>query len=579
MKKTVAQGSGTPARGLLRWWQVFGIAAVAALIAYLPSIDGAFLFDDKHLPFSDPRAGSMPASFWVGGVRPVLMLSYWIDFLIAGNAPFFYHTTNILLHAAAATLVYFCAAALLDNRNQSLGVSSERTQPLAFFVAVLFLLHPLQTESVAYIAGRSEVLSGVFALGAFAVFLDQRRGSPGLRPTLAILLLLGAAILTKEHAVAVAGAIVLTDLYLNGGDPVKMLRRSAIFYTCLAILCALGAAMAFQVISGAATAGFSVPGVTPLHYFLTECRAIPGYLGLFIFPIRQNGDWNFAFSHSWLDHGAAIWGLALAGGVIAVVASRKLHPLAGYGLILFLGLLAPTSSFVPVIDAFAERRMYLPIFGLLLATAGILDHWKLAPARIWTVSIVLAVIAGGLTFHRSAVWSSDLAFWGDVVAKSPQNVRGHMGLGLALLERGRCSEAVHENDLVASLPQRPEADPMIKAEAMVNKASALECLGQADAAREALLAAVRLKPTSNIYNELGILAGRAGQVGEALTDFTEAIRLNPRDAQSYALRGVALKSTGDEAGAARDLNAALAIDPSNKIARENIAALTNENRN
>ena len=144
-----------PDSGRLASLWIWLAALTAAAIVFSPAIDGTFIFDDFHLPFTDPNAAAMPARFWIGDVRPLLMTTYWANYLVSGSHPFSYHVVNIVLHATAATLVYFLLRKLLVI--SAVGIN-HHPQWIAMFGAGLFLLHPLQTESVDYIAGRSEVL-------------------------------------------------------------------------------------------------------------------------------------------------------------------------------------------------------------------------------------------------------------------------------------------------------------------------------------------------------------------------------------------------------------------------------------
>ena len=143
------QATEKRAAGNRRWLWLPGVLLITAL-AYWPALNGTFIFDDYHLPFSDPGAATAGARFWIGGVRPLLMATYWANYALSGTAYRTYHAGNLLLHGATAVLVYFLLRRLLE-----LAGIRTRQQMLALFGAGIFLLHPLQTESVAYMAGRS----------------------------------------------------------------------------------------------------------------------------------------------------------------------------------------------------------------------------------------------------------------------------------------------------------------------------------------------------------------------------------------------------------------------------------------
>ena len=141
--------------------------ALLALAVFAPALDGPFVFDDFHLPFSNPMAGRMAPAFWIGGVRPLLMTTYWVNFRLSGLQPWSYHAVNVALHVVAGALVFYILLRLL-----ALSSFVGRADLMAAAGMMLFLVHPLQTESVDYIAGRSEVLCGVFVLAGWLIFLD-----------------------------------------------------------------------------------------------------------------------------------------------------------------------------------------------------------------------------------------------------------------------------------------------------------------------------------------------------------------------------------------------------------------------
>ncbi len=145
-------------------WIVAGAAALIAYLAYQPALDGEFVFDDRYLPFLAPDAMIRPIGMWIGKIRPVLLLSFWAHLHLMGQEPYSYHLVNLLLHLLNAGLVFLLLRHLLARLDPADG----RNPLLAGFGAALFLLHPLQTESVAYVASRSEVLCGTFLLGSLS---------------------------------------------------------------------------------------------------------------------------------------------------------------------------------------------------------------------------------------------------------------------------------------------------------------------------------------------------------------------------------------------------------------------------
>src|SRR5207237_845060 len=147
---------------------------------------GPFVFDDSYLPNIDD-----PLSVWIHGGRKLLMLTYWWNASQSGGDTFQWHVLNVLIHVINAGLVY------LIIRRVGAGVS----RLLAGFAAGLFLLHPIQTEAVAYLSGRSEEFSVMFAFAAYAVFLWRKRPAVSWGVAAAVMLLFGMALLSKEQTI------------------------------------------------------------------------------------------------------------------------------------------------------------------------------------------------------------------------------------------------------------------------------------------------------------------------------------------------------------------------------------------
>ena len=222
-------------------------------------------------------------------------------------------------------------------------VENRATEILSIFAAGLFLLHPLQTESVSYIASRSETLSVFFVLAAFVVFL-YRKGAALSDPSNSVhlLALFAAAALSKEHTAVLPALFILTDYYWNFEFSLAGIWRNWKLYVPIAAGAVFALVRILRILRGNPTAGFQMQGLTWYQYFFTECRVIWDYIRLFFVPVGQNLDPDIAISQNIMAHGAIV-GLA---GLLAVsvwpgstaAASRSL-PTDGSS---FLILLAPT---------------------------------------------------------------------------------------------------------------------------------------------------------------------------------------------------------------------------------------------
>jgi tetratricopeptide (TPR) repeat protein len=542
------------------WWP--WAAAVAGLIivleVYGPALSGAFVLDDRYLAFMDPNAAQMSLRTWITGMRPLLFFSYWLNFQSSGIESEGYHLTNVLLHFAGSFVIALVAARLLELA----GTTGRARVILGAIAGGLFLLHPLQTESVAYVASRSEVLSVLLYFSAFAVFLYRRTESMTILRAIAIVVLFAAAVSTKEHTLTLAALLLLTDYYWGLGG----IRKNGLLYGMLAAAGIAGAFLIWRELKDAPTAGFNVPGVTPATYFFTQCRVIWTYVRLFFLPLGQNVDPDVAVSHSLLDHGA-IFGLA---ALVALVAAawiyRKRWPLAAFGIFMFLLLLAPTSSFVPIADVSAERRMYLPFLGLALVCLEFLRRLKISQAA-WAGAAILA-ICSVLTYQRSAVWATPVALWQDAANKSPRKWRPHFQLASALYESSNCGDAARAFEAASKLEQ-PAFD------LLVDWGLALDCAGDWQEALVKLRQAEALQPSAHIQSQIGMVYAKHNKFEEAMAALDQAQALDPNFEMTYVYRGKIYQATGNNPAAAEQFKRALALNPYNPDARE---ALTQVSR-
>ncbi|MGO4880830.1 MAG: hypothetical protein ACLP59_08415 [Bryobacteraceae bacterium] len=537
-----------------RWWIYLAAAAVALYVVfqvYAPALNGPFVFDDTFQPYHTPGfPGALKV--WLAGVRPLLMFSYWLNYQTS-QAPGGFHVTNVFIHLLNGILIFLIARKFLRPE------SSDWLLPA--FAAAVFLLHPIQTESVSYIAGRSESLSVLFFLAAFAVFLYRPSPEISWKASLAVLLLFGAAAATKEHTVVLPALLLLTDYYWNPGFSFSGIRRNWRLYVPVALVAVAGLAYVARVLINSPTAGFNLPEFTWYQYFFTECRAFYVYLRLLVFPAGQNLDWQFAASHNILDHGA-IFGLAaillLAG---AAIYFRRRYPLISYGFLTYLLLMAPTSSFVPIRDPIAERRLYLPMIGILLVVIGALarlpvDRRKLA-AALGVVVVVLAVV----TYQRNQLWGSDIALWEDSASKSTGKQRPHLHLAHTYYTYGRCTDAIREYAEAARI-EKPDYG------LLVDWGLALDCANQPDEAVAKMREAAALEPKAHVYTQIAMVYAKQSRWPEALEALGQAEKINPNYDVIYDTRGGIRAKNNDLAGAAADYQRALELNPSNDHARQ-----------
>ena len=305
--------------GAWRMWAAWAAALVAVVWAYSPSMSGPFLFDDAFLM----GLSRQPLSGQIHVQRPLLMLTYWVSAQLSPNDTWWFHFMNVVIHAMASGLAFLILRRLL----QWAAVEESKRTLLAGVAAVLFLLHPVQTEAVAYLAGRSESLSVMLAFAAFTVFLYRRQAAATWGTAVAVFALFGAALAAKEQTIALPALFLLTDYWFNDFS-FRGIRANWRIYAPMAAAGVAGVWFFRGLITNASTAGFGMKDFTWYQYFFTQCRALWVYIGLFLFPVNLSADWDFAISRTILDNGAII------GLVVSTSEQGKenlMEPLSGLG--------------------------------------------------------------------------------------------------------------------------------------------------------------------------------------------------------------------------------------------------------
>lgn len=527
-------------------------------MVYGSSLHGAFQFDDTTLPFT--TSVTAPFRAWIAGLRPVLMASYWMNARISGDDPFSYHVVNLLIHWISAGLIFFIVRRLLEWGQ----APHARLNLLAGFAAAVFLLHPVQTEAVAYVAGRSECLSATLVFAAFAVFLYRRQTASSWIVAAGVLALFGAAVLSKEHTVALVGLLLLTDFWWNPGFSLRGIRDNWRLYLPIVLGAAVGVYSFRGLITNATTAGFGLKDFTWYQYFFTECRALFVYIFEFLLPVNLIADWDFAISKTIFDHGAIVGLIALLALAGLAWHFRRRFPLACYGFFVYLVLMAPTSSILPIKDAVAERRLYFSMIGLLVIVVDLLSRARLDRKQLtWLCSAVVLLLSIG-TFVRAGVWADPVSLWTDTVAKSPNNRRAHFQLAYALLyTSGRPDVAVAEFQRTSQLGP-------VTSDLLLDWGLAYDSLHQPGQALDKLRQSAAMQPTATAYVNIAKVYAEQSQWTDALGALDTAQRLDSGNIDVYAFRGKIFLKTNRIAEAIAEYQHALAINPDFEDARHDL---------
>jgi tetratricopeptide (TPR) repeat protein len=580
-QKAERAAAAVPAREFaLPWWTP--LAVLTALIAvYSPALHGPPLFDDVLLPVFQPHGPHAWLSYFRGG-RPLYYLSLQLNYVLTGQDPFWYHLTNVLLHALVGWLVYF----ILRRALELTGSARREASLAALFGSLVFLFHPVQTEAVAYIASRSESLSTLFAYAALALLLAQSEEAIGWGRAVLILGLLAAGTLVKEHVVAMAAVLPLVDWRLKQKGSLAGLARNWRLHAALLVgaVLAVPAIVLFVTRHSSHSAGLAVPGTTWFRYLCTQFEVIWIYIRLFLLPIHQSLSYDVPTAGG-LFEPLVLLGLAgLVGLLYLAWRTRSRYPLAALGIVVFLILLAPTSSVIPIADTAAERRMYLPFIGLVLVVAECVR--RIRPAARKNALLCGVIVALGVgTWRYSHAFSSAVSVWEHAAAAMPENLRARTYLGAAYIQAGRCADAVTTFERIQFDAQHGGRLGEYAFLFYMNFAAALECQVQFDRAEQVYHKAIeaaatlpgstrigRLAPQARAWARLAHLYVLEQNWDQAFAAQKQAAQLDPGYGwMAYSIRGSMELSLNRYEEAAAAFQQALQLHPGDAESKQGLA--------
>jgi tetratricopeptide (TPR) repeat protein len=583
-------------------WLAPGMVCIAAWGAYGGSLNGEFVYDDLAAIVGNPSIRHLgwhalrpPDGLTTSG-RPLVNLSFALNHALGGLGVGGYHLANLLIHAAAGLVLLGLVRRTLDLPGLA-GRFRRDAGWLALAAALLWTVHPLQTEAVTYVVQRVESLMGFFYL--LTLYCLVRAGTAGSsRGWLAgSVAACAAGMACKEVMVSAPVVSLLLDRACLAGSFRAAWRQRAPYYLALAATWLLLLALVHSTgwnRGGTVGAGTSVGW---WDYLLTQFRALPHYLRLSAWPHPLAFDYGTFWER---DPAALLPQMILVVGLaVAALAALRFRPRLGLLGAAFWAPLAPTTLLPGTTQMIVEHRMYLSlapvVVGLVLAGHALLGRRALLLAGAAAIALVPATAA------RNRAYRTGLMLWGDTVAKVPGNARAHCNLGIALAAAGRPAEAVRHYDLslqlepnaaqthynrgvaLARLERWPDAlqayaralalSPDLP-EALCNQGAALLASGQPEAAIGPLQRARGLRPDdAEIAGNLGNALAQAGRAGEALPHYAAALRLQPGDADLHFNRGQALLSLGRAAEARADLEAAVRLRPSDREFRAVLEAL------
>ena len=537
--------------------RAFVFLLVVGAAVYANHFQNAFQFDDFHSIVENPSIRRLDAwRSWFTDLgafsvlpenlnyRPILLASFALSYRISGPEVWGFHLLSWLVHVGAACLMFGIARRLFSRSTPWGTAPAPSADGLALVAATLFLVHPVNAESVNYLSSRSESLAAFWVLAAFAAFLamdDAQAASRTIRAAgLAVLsaLAFAAGLLTKEIAITFPALVVWYAMALGDGSRsvVARLRERWIYLSGLAIIALVYLAWRATLIPPEVVRARS--SVDRSTYFLTQIRAWAHYLREFLWPTGLHVDnTDFGWSTTLADPRVLVALAVLAALALVLFRFRRRVPLAWFGAGWFWIALLPAASVFPLAEPVNGHRAYLANAGLAIAVAAVagatLAAFSFSPAasrRVFATLLALAVLVlGAATWKRNQVWHSPESLWADSVAKSPGNGRAWMNLGLAELAAGDTLAAGRAFDRAVERTPR-------YALAYVNRAIWRRLTGDHEGAAADTEASLRLAP-DNIFVRYWAARhyGDEGNLARAAEHLDRARALSPRHVESRVL--------------------------------------------
>ena len=519
---------------------VCGLLLLAVMLVFGQALGFGFVnFDDSEYVYENPHvihglsAAEVAWAFTTTHFtnwHPLTWLSYMLDFELYGLAPWGYHLTNILLHAATVILLFLVLRRMTGD-----------FWPSAF-VAAVFAIHPLRAESVAWVSERKDVLSGLFFMLTLGAYADYVRRPFSLVRYSLVIAPFALGLMAKPMLVTLPLVLLLLDYW--------PLRRMALGWRLVIEKLPLVALSAASCVATSLAQSDAMAYLESIPFSARIANALVSYatyLGQFFYPVGLAVFYPHRVDNlpTWQVVGAL---LLLAGIGAAAVIFRRRCPYALVGWCWYLGMLVPVIGLMQVgSQAMADRYTYLPQIGLAMGLAwGAKAAFASWPhrGRLWgAASALVLVVLMGCAYHQTSFWFDSETLWNRAIDCVPQNAVAHYNLANALTTCGRADEAIEHYQMAIRI------DPN-DAQARYNMANALADRGQVDEALDQYRKAIEIKPNyTKAHNNLGAYLASRGQIEEAIVEYQKVLDVKPNDAEAHSNLGLALANRGqfDEA--------------------------------
>ena len=564
---------------------VIAVISLVCAAIYSNTLNSAFVFDDfvniKKNPYVRLKSLDYQKLYDVGFKsrlpnRPVSNISFALNYYFGEYDVTGYRVVNIIIHLINGILVYFLSLIIFKqsshvSHQRILHIQTDSIPFMSLFVSLIFITHPIQTQSVTYIVQRMNSMAAMFYLLSLLLYIKGRLSRIKWKQWglfcgcfASWIMALGS----KETAGTLPFIILIYEWYFFQNLQSDGFRQNikyvfALFAILVFIVFIYLGKRPFDTILGS----YTYRDFTLSERVLTQFRVVVFYISLLFFPhpSRLNLLHSFSISHSLFVPATTLLSLLFIVGLIgyAIFISKKQRLLSFIVLWFFINLIIESS--VIGLEIIYEHRLYLPLFGFALLTAYLLfgllskkQHWA------FFISVLIVLSLGAATYVRNRVWQDETTLWPDVISKNPKSHRAYNNFGTALNEQDRTGEAIEH--FLQALRIRPDYG-----HAHYNLGNALDKLGRTGEAVEHYLQALRIRPDyEKAHNNLGNALDKLGRTDEAVEHYLQALRIRPDYENAHYNLGFAFAKQGRTEEAITHYLQVLRITPDHIDAHNNL---------
>lgn len=555
---------------LKRYYNLFVVAVFLslALVLYCHVFSSPFYFDDRNsitanFNIRNIRNLRLVWDFWP--TRFISYLSFALNYHFHKLDIFGYHLVNIIIHFCSALLVWAISLLSFSAPAMKNSGASKYSRPVSFFIGLLFLVHPIQTQAVTYIVQRSASLAALFYLASLSFYIRSRlilkEKSPQATTKLYYAASLFAAFLamfTKEMAISLPFIILLYEFYFLKSDKEKInLKYVKPFFILLLIIpLVMWLSKSVNFIE-MRRANESVANISVWNYALTQFKVVATYIRLLFLPLNQNLDYDYPLSKALFEFPTLAGLLFLVSVAISAFKMFSKYRFASFGIFWFFLTLLPESSIVPIKDVIFEHRLYLPMVGFSFFLMSII-YCMLKAKTAWfaiIISVLLTASYATMTYKRNLLWQDEERFLSDIISKSPGKARAYNNRGDYYSRIGEYDKAVSDFNKAMQLDN-------FYADAYYNLGTLYAKNGDFKQAIFNLNKAINVDPNdAEAYMNRGVCFYQAKELGQSISDFKKALVINKNYVDAYVNLGKIYSEAGNTKEAMGLFKRALEIDP------------------